>query len=257
VNHGELTGRGGRNAHNGWRLQSRRVGPDGPDRTITNNLANANTPGFKRTRTTFRQFLDNASAAAAAGDGQTGRKITPEHSVDFTQGLPTHTGRNLDVALDGEGFFVVETPSGPLYTRCGKFRTNAEGQLVDPMGRMVGGDNGPITVPASVSSADVTIARDGQVSAARQPLGKLKIVQFTDPAQLTPVGAGCFQAKADAELKDAEKVSMQQGFYESSNVSVVEEMVGLLTVTRLYEANLKSINAQDDKNKQILQVAMS
>jgi flagellar basal-body rod protein FlgF len=225
-------------------------------RTITNNLANASTPGFKRTRTTFRQFLDSASAAAG-DDGQTGRRITPQQSVDFAQGVPTATGRNLDVALDGDGFFVVETPNGPLYTRCGKFRTNNDGQLVDSMGRLVGGDNGPITIPTSVSANDVTISRDGQVSAGGRPLGKLKIVQFPDPTQLTAVGTGCFQAKANAEVKDAEKVTVQQGFYESSNVSVVEEMVGLLTVTRMYEASLKTITAQDDKNKQILQVAMS
>jgi flagellar basal body rod protein FlgG len=161
------------------------------------------------------------------------------------------------VALDGEGFFVVETPSGSLYTRCGKFRTNGEGQLVDPMGRLVAGDNGPITVPASVSSSDVVIARDGRVSAGGRALGKLKIVQFTDPTQLTSVGTGCFQAKANAEVKDADKVAVEQGSYESSNVSVVEELVGLLTVTRMYEASLKGISAQDDQGKQILQVAMS
>jgi flagellar basal-body rod protein FlgF len=225
-------------------------------RTITNNLANASTPGFKRTRTTFRQFLDSASSASA-GDGVSGRKIAPENTIDFSQGITTPTGRNLDVALEGDGFFVVETPSGPLYTRCGKFRTNNDGQLVDPMGRLVGGENGPITVPPSVSTGDVTIGRDGQVSAGARPLGKLKIVTFTDPSQLTSVGSGCFQAKADAEVKDADKVSVQSGFYESSNVSVVEEMVGLLTVSRMYEASLKTISAQDDKNKQILQVAMS
>ena len=225
-------------------------------RTITNNLANASTPGFKRTRTTFRQFLDNATVAAAAGDGLTGMKLAPENTVDFTQGAPTQTGRNLDVVLEGEGFFVVETPAGPLYTRCGGFGTNNEGQLVDPLGRLVGGQNGPITVPPTVSTAEVTIGRDGQVSAGGKPLGKLKIVNFTDLTQLTPVGAGCFQAKAKHEVKDVNKVNVQQGAYESSNVSVVEELVGLLTVTRMYEASLKGINAQDDKNKQILQVAM-
>jgi flagellar basal-body rod protein FlgG len=103
----------------------------------------------------------------------------------------------------------------------------------------------------------VTIGRDGTVSAGGKSLGKIKIVSFADPNQLTSVGTGCFRAKANAEVKDAEKVTMQQGAYESSNVSVVEEMVGLLTVTRMYEASLKTITAQDDKNKQILQVAMS
>jgi len=227
-------------------------------RTITNNLANASTPGFKRTRTTFRQLLDGATARPGSpADAQASRRIAPQNSLDFTQGMMTHTGRNLDVALDGEGFFVLDTPDGPLYTRCGKFRSNGEGQLVDPAGRLVAGDNGPITVPPSVSAADVSIARDGRVSAGGQSLGKLRIVQFPDPAQLTPVGSGCFQAKASAEVKDAEKVGVQQGFYESSNVSVMEELVDLLTVTRLYEANIKSIAAQDEKGKQLLQVAMS
>jgi flagellar basal-body rod protein FlgF len=224
-------------------------------RTITNNLANASTPGFKRTRTTFQQLLDNATSRAAPGES--GGRLSPSNSIDFAQGVLTPTGRGLDLALEGDGFFVLETPDGPLYTRSGKFRTNGEGQLVDPVGRLVSGDSGPITVPPTASTMDLVVSRDGRVSVGSQSLGKLKVVTFADASQLTPVGGGCFQAARSATVRDVEGAVVHQGFFESSNVSVVEELVGLISVTRLYEANLKSISVQDDKTKSLMQVAMS
>ena len=225
-------------------------------RSITNNLANASTPGFKRTRTSFQQLLDGATGQGPVSSSTAGQ-VQQASAIDFTQGVPTPTGRALDAALEGEGFFVLETPDGPLYTRCGKFRGSGSGQLVDPMGRLVSGDGGPISFPPTVGMSKIAISRDGTIRAGTQSLGKLRVVTFADPSQLTPVGQGCFRAPAGAEMREAENVQVHQGFVESSNVSVVEELVGLITVTRMYEANLKSVQVQDESMKNLLNVAMS
>jgi len=224
-------------------------------RLITDNLANVSTPGFKRKRVSFGQTLADAVGLGepAPATGQ----ISAISAVDFSQGPLTRTDKALDLALEGTGFFTLQTVDGELYTRCGKFRVNAQRQLVDPAGRIVGGDGGaPIVLPPTASTLDVQVSRDGTVRAGGATVGRLGIVSFSDLSKLVPEGNGCFQALPDAGRQDA-KVGVLQGFVEGSNVSAVEELVGLITVTRLYEANLKSISVQDEQMKTILQVAMS
>ena len=227
-------------------------------RAITNNLANVNTPGFKRTRTSFQQLLDQAAAAAAADESLPPQaEVTAISGVDFSQGALSHTGRALDLALGGEGFFVLETPDGPLYTRSGKFHVNVQRQLVDGAGRLVASQGGPITIPPEVSPMAVLVSSDGVLHAGSEELGKLQVAQFEHPSELIPVGSGCFQAPDAAGRKEAENFSVHQGSVESSNVSLVEELIGLITVTRLYQANIKSMTTQDQAMKQILDVALS
>ena len=178
--------------------------------------------------------------------------------MDFSQGSLTQTGAALDLALQGRGFFVIKTLEGDLYTRCGKFRANGQRQIVDPSGRLVAGTGGgPIVLPASQSTSDVHVSQNGTIHAGDAPVGRLEIVDFDDLSLLTQKGNGCFEAAADAGRKEAEAPSVRQGFVESSNVSLVDELVGLITVSRLYEANLKSISVQDEQMKTILEVAMS
>lgn len=225
-------------------------------RSITHNLANASTPGYKRRRTLFAELLDTAAAQPVEGAAPAA-SVTQAQAVDFSQGALTHTGAALDLALEGDGFFALETPEGPLYTRGGTFRINAEGQLVDLAERTVTGQAGPIVIPPSVSSAAVQISRDGNVTAAGESIGRLKIVEFPEASDLTPVAGGCFRATEGLAASDAENTFVHQGFFESSNVSVVEELVGLITVTRMYEANLKGIEVDDERMKTLLDVAMS
>ncbi|MBS3734235.1 MAG: flagellar hook basal-body protein [Phycisphaerae bacterium] len=218
-------------------------------RTTTENLANAATPGFKRRLMTYE--TDSKQAPGA---------IIGKAAVDFTQGRLVRTGRGLDMALHGDGFFVVETPDAPggqLYTRCGVFRTNERRQLVDGAGRLVAGTGGPIVLPSSVGVSHVSVARDGRLSAGGQTIGQLRLVRFENPAQLEAVGAACFAAPEDLRPVAASDVAVQGGFQESSNVSTVTELTNLIQVTRLYEANMKSISKQDERMGQILQVAMA
>jgi flagellar basal body rod protein FlgG len=222
--------------------------------TITHNLANASTTGYKRRRDLFTASLQRELANSAAP--QIPSEIRCQTSVDFTQGALVQTGRALDLALDGSGLFVVDSPEGPRYTRNGSFQVNPQGQLVDFAGRPLAGQNGPIIVPSSQSPGKVQVSTDGTVSIAGQNIGKLRVVTFEDPKVLRPIDGTGFAAPPDAAPTDATKVAVHQGFQEASNVTVVEELVGLITVTRLYEANLKSINTQDERMKNILNVAM-
>jgi flagellar basal-body rod protein FlgF len=225
-------------------------------RGLTHNLANANTTGFKKRRSLFAQALDKQTGASSSAPGARSGKIQETSIIDFSQGALTRTGRPLDVAISGEGLFVIETSSGPLYTRNGTFTTNDRGQIVDSAGRTVAGTGGPIILPAGASASQVSISSDGQVSANGQVIGSLRIVEFKDKTLLTPAGQGTFRADPGAQPGVPEEISVQQRFQESSNVSVVEELVDLITVTRMYEANLRSMSAKDDQTEHILNVAM-
>ena len=189
------------------------------------------------------------------GTAQVQSAIVDTPAIDFTQGGLVRTGRGLDLALNGKGFFVIETAAGPRYTRNGVFRTNPQGQLVDSAGRMVAGEGGPITLPPNVNAEMVSVAQDGTISAQGRALGKLRIVDFESYAGLQPVGDSLYSAGLDGEPVPAANASVQQGFQETSNVKAVEELVGLITVTRLYEANIKGIQAQDERKQNLLRVA--
>jgi flagellar basal-body rod protein FlgF len=226
-------------------------------RAIAHNLANATTPGYKRLRTAFVQALEQAMSVAGEAEAGGGETVSGLTTVDFGQGTLTRTGSSLDLALDGKGFFVLEGPEGRRYTRAGRFHVDLTGQLVDSSGRIVLGEGGPIVVPPTVSPTDVHVGRDGTVLAAGQSIGKLEVVAFDDESDLEPVGENAFAAVDGASAEAAESFAVRQGYLESSNVSTVQELVGLIEVTRLYEANIKSVTVQDERLKEILDVAMS
>ena len=222
----------------------------GQYQTVTHNMANASTVGFKRRIEAVTQSLADLQAGASAGT------LTGSSFIDFTQGSLVHTGRPLDLALKGKGFFAIETQAGPLYTRDGVFQVDAQGQLVDSAGQIVGGEGGPIVIPPDVDVSRVSVATDGQITAAGQVVGKLRIVEFEDILGLASAGKNCFRAPEAVTPSQSETSSVYQGFQEASNVSIVEELVDLITVTRMYEANLKTISAQDDRMSSLLQVVM-
>lgn len=223
-------------------------------RSITHNLANANTPGFKRQVSSLMQ-LAPVEQSVAPGELASG-PITGRNSIDFTQGVSVNTGRALDCALEGKGFFVIETPEGPLYTRHGVFQLNTSGQLVDSSGRLVSGSSGPITIPPDAGPGDIQISGDGLISAGGQSVGQLQIVEFDNPGDLTPMGMSCFQAPEGVSSTAATATTVQQGSHEASNVSVVEELVNLMMVSRLYQANMKSVQVQDDRMASLLRAVM-
>jgi len=225
--------------------------------TIAHNLANVNTVGFKRRLSVLALQDDSTGGESATAEAEAPAGIAGNDAVDFSQGRLIHTGRSLDVALHGKGFFVLETDQGDRYTRNGIFRTNAQRQLVDAQGRTVAGQGGPLTLPPTVSPMQVEIAEDGRILAAGAEIGKFRVVEFEDPEALMPVGANAFEAPAGAGPGPATDTTVQQGFQEGSNVEAVHELVALIQVARLYEANVKIVQTASDLGEELLRVAMA
>jgi flagellar basal body rod protein FlgG len=221
---------------------------------ITNNLANVSTVGYKRTSNAFSQSL----LAQSEGTGEAGGEAELLSVYDFSQGSFIETGRSLDFALCGKGLFVIETPEGPLYTRNGMFRLNKNGQVVDSSGRIVAGQSGPITIPPEVGLDKITVSSDGNISGNGVVIDKFKLVEFGENEnKLVSAGFNCFQAPADIKPDATKNLIVKQGFQEGSNVQMVEELVDMITVSRLYEANMRLMSAGKDTTKSLLNVAMS
>jgi flagellar basal body rod protein FlgG len=176
-----------------------------------------------------------------AVDDQQTRRI----AVDFTHGALKTTGRTLDVAMENDGFFVVEGPDGPLYTRNGSFQAHPDGQLVTVDGLTVSGGNGPIQVPPNTSAEAIEISRDGRLSVNGIEFGQLQFAAADNPEQLIAMGASLFQAGPDATMQPVEG-SVLQGFVESANVAQMDELVNILVASRQYEMSQKAMRTIDE-----------
>lgn len=221
---------------------------------IAHNLAHAHHPGYRRlvpVEGTFESALigDAADPDAEPPLSTLGTSAAPD-VVDFTPGPMIQTGRRLDVALHGDGFFVVEGPNGPLYTRNGTFELDSEGQLVTVDGLPVLGAKGPIKLPPDLVVENVVITSDGRLMSGIQEFGQLDVVMFEEPEVLQAAGISLFQAPDDVEPKKSD-ARVVQGYREGSNVSPVLEMVRMIDGMRQYEAAanaLKSITEAVQQN---------
>jgi flagellar basal-body rod protein FlgF/flagellar basal-body rod protein FlgG len=215
--------------------------------TIANNLANAGTVGFRAERNIFSSVLAAAGSASGSPLNQAinNSGILSGTTLDLSQGALQKTGNDLDLAIQGSGFFVVQTANGPMYTRNGSFQVSSKGQLVTSTGDAVMGDKGVISLlPGPVSiSADGTISSNGAVA------GSLKVVEFPPNTQLTSVGNTYYSAPANTAVAAANS-SVQQGVLESSNVNPVSSMVELITAQRsaeMMQRALSMFNSEIDK----------
>lgn len=238
--------------------------------TIANNLANVNTPGFKRSKIEFQDLLYQKprSAGSDAGGGNivpTGIEIgngsrVASTSKEFTQGQLTSTGGNLDLAIQGDGFYEVQQPDGTTaYTRDGSLKLNATGQVVTSDGLPVLGGFQPI--PSGTTS--ISVAQTGEVtlqSASGTQTFRLTLTRFANPGGLRSLGGNLYQetpASGTPETGNAGEQgfgTIMQGYVESSNVNLVEEMVNLITAQRAYEINSKSIQASDEMLQNVAQM---
>jgi flagellar basal-body rod protein FlgG len=230
--------------------------------TIANNLANVNTPGFKRSKIEFQDLLYQKPRSAGSDNGSgdlvptgievgNGTKVAATSKV-FTQGQVTQTGQQLDLAIQGDGFFEIQQPDGTIaYTRDGSFKLNAQSQVVTADGLPV--LSGFQTIQSGATS--INISQTGSVSVVG-PNGtqtfQLSLARFPNPAGLDSLGAnlnGETPASGSPEVGAAGQAGFGgtlQGYLESSNVSIVEEMVNLITAQRAYEINSKSVQASDE-----------
>ena len=220
---------------------------------ITHNIANVSTVGYKRRFSDIAKELMQNQGLVDAEDSD----IFGAATFDFSQGSLKETGSKLDLALYGEGFFKIETPEGAYYTRNGMFHLNQNGQLVDSQGRMVSAESGTIVVPSTSNLSNIHVASDGTISDGETTIGQIKIVSFGDKMnELIPVGMNCFSCPDDVDELKPESAVVKQGYLESSNVQVVDELVDMIAVSRLYQANMKFITTKSDNGKNIMNVAM-
>jgi flagellar basal-body rod protein FlgF len=200
---------------------------------IANNLANASSAGFKRS-VVFSESMQNSSSPKDVS--------RPEEQIDFSQGRLRETGNKLDLAIDGSGFFTVQTEQGLCYTRQGSFVLNTEGFLATGDGDLVLGLAGPIRI-----AQDSSIADDGAISSGGEVIDHLAITHVTDSSKLVRAGEGKFLVSDESAISEAENgVQVKSGFLEDSNVDPLQEMASMIEVYRQFEANQKAMRAQDE-----------
>ena len=240
--------------------------------TIANNLANVSTNGYKRAHAVFEDLMyENLRQAGANSSEQTTLPTglqaglgtrTVATARNFSQGGLQQSSNPLDIAIRGSGFFEIQLPDGTNgYTRDGSFQVNAQGQLVTNNGYTV---QPGITIPTNAQS--VTIGNDGTVSvgvpgqALPQKVGQLQIASFINPAGLEPKGGNIYAETAGSGTPNTGTPgenglgSLQQGFVETSNVNVVEELVQMIQTQRAYELNSKAIQVSDQMLQKVAQL---
>jgi flagellar basal-body rod protein FlgG len=217
---------------------------------ISNNIANVSTPGFKVSRPVFNAFT---------GEDESGHEMLQNTYVsmydsylNFAAAPLLETGSNLDFAIEGEGFFVVSTKDGPMYTRNGKFTINQEKKLVTAEGFPVLGKGGEI----NIDGKEINVENDGSVFIDKSFVDVIKIVDFEDKKYIRNYGKNLFinTKEGSAEIIP-ENSTIRQGYYEASNVDIMREMIEMIQTVRAYEAYTKVDQSLDDTLGKLIEVA--
>jgi flagellar basal-body rod protein FlgF len=226
--------------------QERRLG------FISNNLANALTAGYKSSKAVFEGVRSSSVIDVETNKEDNTFVGTYDSHINFAEGSLVETGNKLDLALQGDGFFVIRTPQGYRYTRNGQFALNADKKLVTNDGFPVVGEGGDIIV----DGREVSIEKDGSVFVDKVSAGKLKLVRFAAKEFLRPVGWSLFE-NMNQENRELPVVgsSVNQGFNEASNVEVVKEMLDMIACMRAYEAYRKVQQTASDASAKLQEVA--
>ncbi len=214
---------------------------------VANNMANVNTTGFKQLIPAFKN-IDEAPvykknidskidpSLQVMGNLSVGSELDAKY-LDFSQGNLKHTGRNLDVALNSPGFFIVENEFGEFYTRNGNFSINDEGDLVTMSGDKVIGEGGAININvAGMDLKELNITEDGRIMHGEMELARLSVVDFEDKTTMAMMGNNLYRNLNDnAQPVEPEKISVVSGNLESSNSNVIKSMTDSITGARTYE----------------------
>jgi flagellar basal-body rod protein FlgG len=215
---------------------------------IANNLANIDTTGFKKDNI-FVRILKNAVLDLNKNGGNELSGLYVTEYTSFEQGNLKQTGNPFDIAINGDGFFIVQTPNGLRYTRNGNFTLSEDGRLVNSNGYSLVGLGGEIKIPdvRSLKNVDVRITQNGEVYVNDKFIDRIKIVWFNDLTKLKKDTATSFIADEGAvEIELTSGYEIYQGFLEDSNVNAIEEMVRMIEASRIYESGYKSVQNQDD-----------
>ena len=212
---------------------------------VANNMANINTTGFRREGVVFSEYVDSlegdeASLSMAHASGRT---------IDFTDGAIASTGSPLDFAIQGKGFFMIETPEGNQLTRAGSFLRSPEGELVTPEGfRVLDNGGSPIFLP--VDQGKIAVAEDGTLSANGQPLAQLGLYEPENSTSIS-LQAGTRFAVPEGTVP-AENAKVMQGVVEQSNVDPVTEIARMVEVQRAYELGQTFLDREDERIRNVI-----
>lgn len=211
---------------------------------LAHNLGNVQTPGFRSSGLVRREVPTGGTAT----DVQTAQA---EHFLDPSSGPLRTTGRPLDLAVDGEGFFAVETQGGVAYTRNGGFALRADGLLVDRSGNPVLGEAGPVRVPGP---GEVQVGSDGTLRVEGRRVDRLRLETFQDAQALRPAGASLYYPVAGARAVPADNGRVVQGALEGSNLDGVAGMTRMVETLRAFEAYQKAIQTVDEATSQAVRL---
>lgn len=207
---------------------------------MAHNLANTSTPGYKATRV-FSSVLDETNITGV--DSIRAAEHDQKTYVDMKQGTIRFTGRDLDFGIEGEGFFVVDTPGGEKYTRNGNFSINADGELVNSSGFQVMGDGGPISLNGR---GPIEVDESGNITMEGQVKGKILVKNFGNGIGLVSEGQGLYGPRSGVQLQEiGADVRVFQNHLENSNVTGLEEMVNMTAMMKNYEACQKMVQLQN------------
>lgn len=208
------------------------------------DLANINTAGYKSQRLAFSEVLAKRTPRPERPGGFV---AVAAQRTNLNQGAIDGSGNPFHLALEGDGYFVVQTPRGERYTRNGGFTLRADGTLITPAGDAVLGEGGPL----QLSGATMEVAADGTVRSDNNEIGKLRLVRFTDRAKVEKEGANLFHS-ASANLTDASAARVVQAHLEQSNVNAVDGMVALIHINRQFESYQRAMKLLDGVTEKML-----
>ncbi len=225
---------------------------------VANNVANVNTAGFKADRSVFQEFLmPTAHEDNFVGNDRRLSYVQDRATFhDFSQGASEQTKNPLDIAIDGSGFLVVQTPAGERYTRDGGLQMNGQGQLVTAAGNPVLGTSGPIVFQPT--DHDINITDDGTITVVEgngrtdSVRGKLRVVSFPEAQKMLKEGLNLYAAGEGSPQPDT-KSALRQGYIEKSNVNAVAEMSRMIEVTRAYTQISTLLQQQSDLHKSAIE----
>lgn len=219
---------------------------------IANNLANAATPSYKAERILFSELVAGHAPYSGQNGANAALSFVDEIGTlrDISTGNLTQTSNTFDLAINGPGYFVIETPAGQRYTRQGSFRLDAQGQIVTADGYpLLDQSNRPIAVPQGQARIEVTTT--GQVATESGTLGQIRLVTFENEQAMKKAGAGLYESDADPLPPDP-KSEIRQGMIEGSNVRSVFEITNMIDVLRRYQAAQRIIESEQELERKAI-----